>query len=183
MIKKILLVTLIGMLCIDTFAVELSDLATDERRRIYITVGSGYTVSEMQGPFVDIGAEVRLLGKIYVRVLLDYIFSSDLPKGGEIIHYAYGVNLYAVYKIRLSDLLDFYIDVGGHYTTMKTTASAFGVTFTTIDSNRGVGGGGGFDFQLGNRLVFYLGGTLKLLLSDTSKYWIKLQTGLRYRVR
>ena len=155
----------------------------DERKRIYIFAGGGYALLRIQGVEAEIGGEVELFHQLFARVIVDYTTDSGGARDGEDIEYVFGINLQGVYKIPLSDTVLFRLSVGGHYSMYKASVTAFGVTYSTSESYYGVGGGLGFERQLGNHFSFYAGAEGRYLMSDPPKTWIKLSGGLSYRIK
>lgn len=183
----LLLVPLVLSVLSDLFALSsVLDAAVqpdDERKRIYIFAGGGYALLRVQGGCAEIGGEVEIFHQLFARVIMEYASDSAGARDGEDIEYAAGINLQGVYKIPLSDTTFFRLSVGGHYTMYKASVTAFGVTYSTNESYYGIGGGLGFERQLGNHVSFYAGAEGRYLMSDPPKTWIKLSGGLSYRIK
>ncbi|MCP5049036.1 MAG: hypothetical protein GY940_17835 [bacterium] len=177
--KKLILLSLVVLL-VSTMMFSLPD---GERKRIYLMTGAGYTASRFGGFCGELGVEVRLFGQVHACLLADYNSGSGIENNGETINYAYGLNLYALYKIHLSDTLSLNLKAGGHYTTIDSQVSAFGVTFDSVQASPGAALGVGVVLQFTNKLELYIDTVLKYLLVDEPWSWLKMQMGFRFRIR
>ncbi len=162
-------------------AVELGD----ERKRIYLIGGIGYCTSSVnEGLGAELGAEVRLFGKVHARLMLDYFDNrSGDRKNGELIDYSAAINLYALYKVRLSDTWNFHLKLGGIYSSIKSDITAFGVTYSARETHYGIGAGLGLEWQLSNRFYVYFAGTAKYILTDNPTTWVIFTGGILYRLK
>jgi len=143
----------------------------------------GLATSDVEGLFVDIGAELKLSNNFYGQVLFDYYFSpigEDIPGLDDS---AYGFNLYGVYKFTGSESLNLFAKAGVHYTTVKMSASTGGVTFSAESSDFGIGGGLGIEYSMSENVALVLGATAKLIFSegDTGN-WFKFYGGVNFRL-
>lgn len=179
--KKILLLILI----IQFTAASVSGFPGEDsdRMRFFIMAGTGYASSHPQGALLEAGVEIRLFGDIHARLLVDHYFGNNTMKDNVMVKYMYGATLYAVYKIQVSETVDFRLKVGGHYTSIRARITALGLTFNTTMADIGYCGGAGFSWQLSNRFYLYAEAAVKYLLLDEPWTWVKGQTGVMYRLR
>lgn len=179
--KKILLLILI----IQFIAVSVLGLpgGDNDRRRFFIMAGTGYASSNPEGALLEAGVEIRLFGDIHARFVVDHYFGNNSTKDNLVLKYAYGASLYAVYKIRISETVDFRLKAGGHYTRARARITALGLTFNTTMADIGFCAGPGFSMQLSNKVYIYVEGAVKHLLLDEPWTWAKVQTGVMYRLR
>ncbi len=146
-------------------------------------IGGGYAFPRLGSPGGEIGTDVRLFGSVYGRLLLDYYGGSGIEKNGETIKHVLGINVLALYKVPIAEMFSFILKIGGHYSSVTSQVSVFGVTYTDSLFVKGLCGGVGFELQISNRLLLYCESTLKTMMADENWYWLKAQMGLRIRVR
>ncbi len=142
----------------------------------------GLASSDLDGLFLDIGAEFKFSNNFYGQVLFDYYFNPGALVVG-VDDSAYGVNLYGVYKFTGSESLNLFAKAGVHYTTIKMSASAVGISVSAESSDFGIGGGLGIEYSLSKGFALVLGATAKLLFSegDTGN-WFKFYGGVNFRL-
>jgi hypothetical protein len=145
--------------------------------------GSGYASSHPEGLLLEAGVELRLFGNIHARILLDHYFGSGIEKESETVKHMYGVTLYALYKMRVTETVDFRLKAGGHYTSIRSEITVLGLTFTTTKADIGFSVGAGFSVQLSNKVYLYVETTIKHLLLDEPWTWVKGDIGVMYRFR
>ena len=165
---------------------EVSEIIAGDgsRRRIYLIGGTGWTFGRMEGLSAELGVEMRLFGDVHAQLMLDYYSATrGVAHDGVTITQAYGISLYALYKIAVSETLNFNIKAGGHITVFDYEVGSFGILFDTTETEKGLCGGIGFDWLLGNRWGIYTDGTLKYLMVSQPWIWVKVQLGVRFRVR
>lgn len=179
--KKILLLIVI----IQFTAASVSSLPGEDndRRRFFIMAGTGYASSYPEGALLEAGLEIRLFGDIHARLSVDHYFGNNSMEDNLMVKYSYGATLYAVYKIRVSETVDFRLKVGGHYTRVRARITALGLTFNTTMADIGFCAGPGFSMQLSNKVYIYIEAAVKHLLLDEPWTWAKVQTGVMYRLR
>jgi Outer membrane protein beta-barrel domain len=182
---KIILLILMVLLQQTLFTIEMPKIMNDgERKRVFILAGTGYAFSRVQGLSAELGLELRLFGRIYARLLVDYnTASSGLENDGITIDNALGLNLTAIYKLDLTETLNFNIMAGGNYTSYNEKVDAFGVNYSSSESIMGINAGAGVDLQINNKWGLYLEATLKYIMSDLPWTWIKSQMGIRFRIK
>ena len=143
----------------------------------------GLATSDLEGLFVDVGAEVKLSNNFYGQVLFDYYFN---PTGEDIEGLddsAYGFNLYGVYKFTGSGPLNLFAKAGVHYTTIKMSASGGGVTVSAESSDFGLAGGLGVEYALSEQAALVLGATAKLIFTEgETGNWFKFYGGINFRL-
>jgi hypothetical protein len=171
------------ILLIQFAAASAFSITGGDRKRFYLIVGSGYASSHPEGLLMETGVEVRLFGNIHTRILLDYYFGNDVEKDSMTLKHMYGITLYAVYKMQVSETIDFRVKLGGHYSRVRAEITALGLTFTTTMADIGYCGGGGFSWQLSNRFYLYAEAAVKHLLLDEPWTWVKGEIGLMLRFR
>jgi len=143
----------------------------------------GLAASDLEGLFVDLGAELKITNNFYGQVLVDYYFS---PTGEDIEGLddsAYGFNLYGVYKFTGSGSLNLFAKAGVHYTTVKMSASGGGFSVSAESSDFGIGGGLGVEYSMSEQVALVLGATAKLIFSegDTGN-WFKFYGGVNFKL-
>jgi len=164
-------------------AFTLSLPAQDEGRMNVI--GSlGFAVSDFEGLFLDIGAELQFSDKFYGQLLFDY-YSNPLPESlpAGVNDSAYGINLYGVLKHSSSEKLNLFAKAGLHYTTIKLSASSGGITVSGTTGDFGVGGGAGIEYILNDKLTLLFGATVKFIFAEDTGTWFKFYSGVSYRVK
>ena len=178
--KIVLFILLIQLAVASAFSIPGGD-----RKRFFLIVGSGYASSHPEGLQMETGVEVRLFGNIHTRILLDYYFGSDVEKDSRTLKpiHMYGITLYAVYKMQVSETIDFRVKLGGHYSRIRAEITALGITFTTTMADIGYCGGAGFSWQLSNKFYLYAEAAVKHLLLDEPWTWVKGEMGLMLRLR
>lgn len=177
--KKVLLLFVI----LQVSALYLFSLPGGDRKRFFLIAGGGYASSYPGGPLLEAGVEVRLLGNIHIRLMLNHNTGDSEPRGNEIMNHMNSITLYGIYRMRLSERIDFRIKLGGHYSALTTEMTAFGITFTASRANVGIVGGTGFSMQLGNNLYTYIEGTAKYLMFEEPWTWAEIQVGMMFRLR
>ncbi len=154
-----------------------------DRNRFYLLGGLGYASSHPAGIQVETGVEVRLFGKVHARILLDHYFGDNTQRESEILKHMNGISLFAVYKVPVTETVDFRLKLGGHYANIRSRITALGLTFNTTKADIGFCGGAGFSFQLSNIFYLYAEATVKHLLLDQPWTWLKANVGVMYRFR
>jgi len=177
--KKIWLFILIIQLA----ALRVFPIPGDERMRFYLISGIGYASSYPEGFLAEAGMEVRLFGNIHTRILLEHYWGREIRKDNITLKNMYSIDLYAIYKMPVSETIDFRVKVGGHYCRARAEMTALGITFTTTMANIGFSGGLGFSWQLSNRVYLYAEATGKHLLLDDPWTWVKGHMGVMFRLR
>jgi len=177
--KKLLLCILI----IQFAAAVAFSIPGGDRKRFFLISGIGYASSHPQGLLAEAGVEVRLFGNIHTRILIDYYFGSNTRKDSQTLKHMSGITLYAVYKLQVSETIAFRLKAGGHYSRISTEMTVLGLTFTTTMADIGYCGGGGFTWQLSNKVYLYAEAAVKHLLLDEPWTWIKGQIGVMLRLR
>lgn len=179
--KKILLYSmLLCVLCNQLFPISLTG---GERHRVFILARVGHADWQNRGPVFALGAEARVIARLYSRFFLDYIPYPKRNEGEGGIEYALGVNLVVFFNIPLSKILDFSIHAGGHYTAIKEQFVIPGASYSLLETGPGPVVGLGFRYQLSNRIYIDIDGTIKYLPADASRIWYTAAIGLTYRVR
>jgi hypothetical protein len=176
--KKILLFILMVQLA----AASAFSIPGGDRKRFFLISGIGYASSHPEGLLAEAGVEVRLFGNIHTRILLDYYPGKDMEKDSKTLKHMYSITLYVVYKIQVSETIDFRLKAGGHYSRIRAEITALGITFTTTMADIGYSGGG-FSWQLSNQVYLYAEAAVKHLLLDEPWTWVKGQMGVMLRLR
>lgn len=171
--KKILVLLMLILFLVSTF------LSGEEKgKRTNLLVGIGSAVSDLEGLYMEVGVEKQFSGNVYGQFMVDYYFNPfDLPDDSN--SYAFGLNLYGVYKIPASDSINFFVKAGFHFTTMKEKWEFLGID-TSADV--GIAGGGGIEFNLNDRTFIYGGATVRTALEE-KRTWIKIGGGVGFRVK
>jgi hypothetical protein len=177
--KKIWLFILIVQLA----AAPVFSIPGSDRKRFYLISGIGYASSHPEGWLAEAGVEVQLFGNIHTRILLDYYPGREIEKDSVTLKHMYGISLYVVYKLQVSETIDFRLKVGGHYSRIRAEITALGITFTTTMADIGYSSGGGFSWQLGNKVYLYAEAAVKHLLLDEPWTWVKGDVGIMFRLR
>jgi hypothetical protein len=177
--KKVMLLLLI----IQFTAAWVFSIPGEDRKRLFVIAGGGYASSHAEGFLVEAGVEMRLLGNIHARILVDHYFGRDTWKESEKVKHVYGVTLYIVYNMRVSETVDFRLKAGGHYSSVRAEITALGLTFTTTKADIGFGAGAGFSWQLNNKVYLYAEAGVKHLLLDEPWTWVKGHVGFMFRLR
>ena len=142
----------------------------------------GLASSDLEGLFVDIGAEFKFSNNFYGQVLFDYYFNPATLVVG-VDDSAYGFNLYGVYKFTGSGSLNLFAKGGVHYTTIKMSASAGGISVSAESSDFGIGGGLGVEYSLSENVALVLGATAKLIFTEgETGDWYKFYGGVNFRL-
>jgi len=185
MMKTVMLFLLIvQFFAASAFAsVFASPVGSGDRRRFFVIAGTGYASSNPRGALLEAGVEIRLFGDVHARLIFDHYFGSDYAKDNIIVKHIWGATFYGVYKIPLSETVDFRLKVGGHYASVRARVTALGLSFNTTMADVGVCAGPGFSVQLGNKVYLYAEAEVKYLMLDDPWTFVKVQTGIMYRVR
>ncbi len=154
-----------------------------DRKRFFVIAGTGYASSNPRGLVVEAGVEVRLFGNVHARLIFDHYFAGNYTKDNITVKHIWGATLYGVYRMRLSETVDFRLKVGGHYANVRAGVTALGLNFNTTMADIGVCAGPGFSVQLGNKVYLYGEAEVKYLMLDEPWTFVKVQTGIMYRVR
>jgi opacity protein-like surface antigen len=158
-----------------------------EGKKINLLGNLGLAVSDLEGLFVDLGAEMQLTENIYGQFVFDYYLSPGSMSGEDMsaVDYDdsfYGFNLNAVYKHQLQDTLKLFALGGLHYSFFKFSASYFGMNFDISDSYFGIGLGGGVEYSLSEDIALVGGATYKLIFQEGGGNWLKLYGGINYTI-
>jgi hypothetical protein len=154
-----------------------------DRKRFFFIAGTGYASSHPEGALLEAGVEIRLFGNLHARIIVDYYFGNNTMKADIRVKHIYGVSFFAVYKMRVSETVDFRLKAGGHYAGIRAEMTVLGLTFTTSMADFGFGAGGGFSLQLSNKVYLYAEASVKHLLLDEPWTWVKGQMGVMFRIR
>ncbi|MCP5049934.1 MAG: hypothetical protein GY940_22395 [bacterium] len=127
--------------------------------------------------------EVRLFGNFHARLVLDHYFAGNKFQDNAIVKHVYSTSLFAIYKMRMSEFIDFRIKAGAYYARVKANVTALGLTFDTSMADIGFGAGAGLAFQLSNEIYLYGETTVKYLRLDEPWIYVKGQFGIMYRIR
>ena len=176
--KVIVLILIVLFTAAYAFSIQGGD-----RNRFFFIAGMGYASSHPEGLLLETGVEIRLFGKIHARILLDHYFGSGIEKESETVKHMNGVTLYALYKMRVTETINFRVKAGGHYTSVKSEITMLGLTFTATKADIGFCGGAGFTVQLSNTLYLFSEITIKHLMLDEPWTWVKGEVGVMYRFR
>lgn len=163
--------------------VPVHSLLDGQRNQVYLLFGAGAATKELGGIQLEMGVEARLFGPVHARLLLDYNGGGQYGQDNEAILHSYGVNLYAIYKLELSETVSLRLKGGGQYTTVKGRTTVYGITLDTLQTDLGLCGGTGLAWQFGNRLWLFTEAEIKYLFSDTPRIWGNIQLGLFIRLR
>lgn len=177
--KKILLF----ILMIQFAAASAFSIPGGDRKRFYLIAGIGYASSNPEGLLAEAGVELRLFGNIHTRILLDYYFGRDIEKDSKTLKHMYGITLYLVYRLQVTETLDFRVKLGGNYSRIRAEITALGITFTTTMADIGYSGGAGFSWQLSNQVYLYAEAAVKHLLLEEPWTWVKGEMGVMFRLR
>ncbi len=152
------------------------------RRNVSVIGSVGTAVSDFEGAFFDVGVEIRTVGNFYLQFLYDYYLNPTGVNVDGVNSSAYGFNLFAVYKFKLSKKLNLFTKVGANYTTVKASVSSPRVSASNSDF--GAGTGAGFEFNLNKNTGILLGGTAKTIISESGAgIWFKIYCGISFRLR
>jgi hypothetical protein len=144
-----------------------------------LLAGIGSAVSDLEGLYMEVGVEKQFSGNVYGQFMVDYYFNPfELPDNSN--SYAFGLNLYGVYKIPASDSINVFLKAGLHITMMKEDWEFIGFINTSADF--GIAGGGGIEFHLSDRAFIYGGATVRTALEE-KRTWIKIGGGVGFRVK
>ncbi len=171
------------LLIIQIASVMLFPFLNGERNRFFLITGGGYAFSNPAGPLVEAGVEVRVFGNVHARLLLNHYFGKGVPIENELIENMNSVSLYGVYGMQLTEILDFRIKLGAHFTAVQSELTVLGITFSSTKANIGAAGGIGFSLQLNNFTYFYTEATVKYLFFEEPWTWAEVQGGLMFRLR
>jgi opacity protein-like surface antigen len=140
----------------------------------------GIAMSDFEGMFMDIGAEMQLSGPLWGQVVFDYYFNpsgADMPAG--VTDSAYGGFLYGVYKNTMNDTMTLFAKAGVGYTTYEISFLGIGISASAF----GIGGGAGIEYKVGPKMAILAGGTFKALFDEGETLNIfKIYAGLSYQV-
>jgi hypothetical protein len=176
--KALLLIMLVQFTVAPAFSTPGGD-----RNRFYLMAGSGYASAHPAGLLLETGVELRLFGNIHARIVLDHYFGSGIKKESETVKHINGITLYVLYKMRVTETIDFRLKAGGHYTSVRSEMTVLGLTFTATKADIGISAGAGFSVQLGNKVYLYAEAAVKHLLLDEPWTWVKGEMGVMYRLR
>jgi hypothetical protein len=179
----ILIISLMLFVITAAAADDIIPRGSGERKQLFLIAGGGYASSYPEGPTAELGVEVRLMGNIHARILVDHYFGNNTWKNSTSVNHMYGISLYGVYKTKVSETVDFRLKLGGHYSRANARITALGITFTTSMADIGLAGGGGFSLQLSNTLYVYAEASIKYLMLDDPWTWVNGQMGLMFRLR
>ncbi|MCP4215447.1 MAG: porin family protein [bacterium] len=178
-VNKIIVVAILVMLL-----AGVSFASGTKRKEIRIFIGAGTAAMDMRNVFVDLGIEQQFFGNLYGQFMLEYYNNpSNLPENSD--SSAYGVNLYGVYKIPVSDKFKFFLKGGVHMTIQEVDMDwVFGRVEGT-STNLGLGGGAGIEYSVSNIIALYGGTTIKMFLDDsnTNATWFKFYGGISFKVK
>jgi opacity protein-like surface antigen len=176
--KRILLcITLVMFLGVITTSLSAGD------KKINLFGNVGIATSDVEGLFVDVGAELQFTNNIYGQLLFDYYFNPTGEDIEGVNDSAYGFNLYGVYKFSSSSALNLFVKAGVHYTTIKASAEAYGISVSVSDSDFGIGGGLGIEYSLSEKMALLLGGTVKVIFSEgETGTWFKFYGGFNFQL-
>ena len=180
--KKIILL-LILMAQLAALPASASSITGGDRKRFYVIAGIGYASSYPEGFLVEAGVEVRLFGNIHTRLMVDYYPGMDERKDNITLKHMSGITLYGIYKMKVSETVDFRVKAGGHYSRIRAEMTALGLTFNTTMADIGFSAGAGFSWQWSNTLYLYGETTVKYLMLDEPWTWVKGQLGIMLRLR
>lgn len=173
--RIILCITLVMFLGVITTSLSAGD------KKINLFGNAGIAVSDFEGLFVDVGAELQFTDNFYGQLLFDYYFNPTGEDIEGVDDSAYGFNLYGVYKFSSSGALNLFAKAGVHYTTIKASAEGFGISVSATESDFGIGGGLGFEYSLSEKVALLLGGTVKLIFSEgDTGTWFKIYGGFNF---
>lgn len=170
----------------------LHPLITPARGKKINVFGSiGLAASEMEGIFLDAGAEMQFTDYIYGRLSFDYYFNHTGLSTPGFSDKAYGINLYGVYKFPAYGNWTIFSQGGITYTWFKLSGNMdflflgydapFG--YSISESYFGFGGGVGLEYSLSEKLSIQTGATAKLLLDGgVHLTWFKFYAGVLYTV-
>ena len=143
--------------------------------------GLGFASSDFEGVLIEGGIEFGLSKNIYVKALVDYYFDplgKDEPE--DISVKAYGLNVYFVYKLRLSKKLNLFGQSGINLTTIKETMGFMSVT----SGNFGIGVGSGIEYMFKPRMGIHCGATYKyVFMAGENLRWYKFYLGFVFRLK
>jgi hypothetical protein len=176
--KALLFIIIVQFISAPVFSIPRGD-----RNRFFLMGGTGYASSHPGGFLLETGVELRLFGNIHARFLMDHYFGSGIEKESKTLKHMYGVTLYVLYKMRVTETVDFRLKVGGHYANARSEIKALGITFTTTEADIGFSAGAGFSVQLNNKVYLYAETTIKHLMLDEPWTWVKGDVGVMYRFR
>lgn len=177
--KKV--IPVVFLIIILYFTVFVSSLSAGDRNRFFVMGGLGYASAHAEGIMMETGVEMRLFGRIHLRILMDHYFGNNTKKESETLKRMTGANLYIIYKIPVTETIAFRLKAGGHFTGVKSELTTMGLTFTATKANLGFCAGAGFSFQISNTLYLFSEATIKHLFLDNPWTWVKAQLGLMYR--
>lgn len=178
--KKVMLFLLI----VQFFGASVfAEFGGGDRKRFYVIAGTGYASSNPRGLVFEAGVEVRLFGNVHARLVFDHYFGSDYTKDNITVKHIWGATLYGVYRVPLSETVDFRLKLGGHYASVRAGVTALGLSFNTTMADIGFCGGPAFSLQVSNRVYVYAEAEVKYLMLDEPWTFVKAQTGVMYRVR
>ncbi|MCP4158202.1 MAG: hypothetical protein GY757_61450 [bacterium] len=186
-----------------------------EAKDVSILGGFGLTTAASDSLCIDLGIEFQLGGNFYLQLLANTDFGSDDSRYGGYypgsslpgsISYGwggldiglggklYGLNVYGVFRRRLSNTLLFFFKGGGHFTfySGKDYVVESGIAYYDDWSWQGLGAaaGLGLEYLLNERIGLLFGGTYKRLFNGEpphpdsgSTSWFKIYTGINLRVQ
>lgn len=152
-------------------------------RPINIFGGAGIAFSDVEGLFFDVGAEMKLSSNFWAQILFDYYLNPtglDIPGVDDSM---YGINLYGVYKYKMTNQMNLFAKAGAHVTTLRASAQVMGITVAVTDTNFGLGAGAGIEIKVGSNMFVLAGGTIKFLFAEgDTATWFKLYGGFGFQV-
>lgn len=180
--SKMKRILMLSMLMLFVVSVSLPALhAAGGGKRKIVFAGIGAASSDLGGLFMDIGLEKRFFGNFYGQFLFDYYF-NPFDKPGISDSYAYGINLYGVYRIPVSTKINFFLKAGFHWTTLKKNYETSRIVHR---KDYGIAGGGGIECRLSETVFIHAGATVKYAYDEdeVDHKWVKLYGGVVFRLK
>lgn len=175
--KKKLLYSLIGLflLCLISTPVQGKHL------NFFSTAGSN--LSDFKGPVLNFGFEAQVYGGFYAQLMFDF-YPEPIDELSDFVDYsANSFSLYISYKIPASHRIDFFVNAGTHYTTMRVKTDINTGEISADESDFGIGAGAGFEYLLNRRFGILFGATYHILFAQDNYKWLKIYGGISFAVQ
>lgn len=161
-----------------------SSLSAYGEKKFNVFVNLGYAFSDFEGLVLEFGGELQVTGNLYGQLLIDYYPDPFGDEGvPDFNDSAYGLNLYAVYKLQMADKMNLFAKAGVNLTSVKVAAVVFGIPVTAVDTDFGAGAGAGIEYLFNDKWGMQLGGTVKFLFAEDTATWFKVYGGVSYRLK
>ncbi len=169
------------------FILSLGTGLKAEEKELNLMANIGFSMSDVEGLFVDLGVEKQLKENLFALLYLDYYLD---PTGENYSGYGVdasltlmGINLGAEYKKELNEKMKWFLRAGVLMAISKATVTFLGYKTSDSSSDFGIFGGGGIEYMLQEKLSLVAGVALNMVFSDGTGTWFKIFAGINYKLK